>query len=90
VYLAESPSRSDFVHAAFAEIRLAAAGQVSVLRALLEVLGDLQAALESSQSVARGAAVEEEIAATIEMVGESRFPEADERRALGRNDAEGG
>lgn len=83
VYLAESPSRADFVHAAFAEIRLAALHQPSVLRALLEVLGDLKAEFEEPELVARAAAVDEEISATIRLVRESGFPEPDERRALG-------
>lgn len=49
VYLTETLSRSDYVHSAFAEIRLAASSQPSVLKALLEVLGDLNSELEEAQ-----------------------------------------
>ncbi|HSM45940.1 MAG TPA: DUF2254 domain-containing protein, partial [Acidimicrobiia bacterium] len=45
VFLPNTPGRSDYVHAAFAEIRLAARRQPYVLDALMEVLTDLIADL---------------------------------------------
>jgi uncharacterized membrane protein len=83
VYLAETPSRSQSVHAAFAEIRLASTGQPSVMAALLEVLGDLESELEGSEMAGRASAIKEEIALTVEMVSESDLPEPDRQRVLG-------
>lgn len=83
VYLAESYSRSDFVHHAFSEIRLAAIGQPSVLKALLEVLGDLRAELDGAHLTGRIGALDEEIGLTIEATRNSDFSEQDAERVLG-------
>jgi uncharacterized membrane protein len=75
-------ARSDYVHAAFSEIRLAAARQPYVLWALLEVLGDLQKDLEQGDMSERGGAVTEELELTLAMARSSHLPESDLRRVL--------
>lgn len=82
VFLSRSPGRSDYVHAAFTEIRLAAAGQPYVLRALLEVLGDLKSDLAYADMSERGGPVTEELELTLAMARSSQLPEADLRRVL--------
>lgn len=82
VYLAESPSRSDFVHRAFAEIRLAGSSQPSVLRALLDVLSSLKEELEGAGLEGRLGALEEEVRLTIAATRESGLPEEDIKRVL--------
>ena len=82
MFLAETPSRSDHVHAAFSEIRLAAAPQPVVLGALIEVLGDLVAELESAGLTGREDALTEELALTIEQAKASGLPEQDVARVL--------
>ncbi len=83
VYLAETPSRSDFVHAAFSQIRLAAGDQLSVLEALLEVLGDLRDGLAGTELEGRLGAVTEEWNLTIDAILNSGVPDADIQRVLG-------
>lgn len=82
VYLAESPSRSDFVHRAFAEIRLAGGEQPSVLRALLDVLASLRDELEGDGLEGRVSALEEEIRLTVAAARNSHLPEEDIQRVL--------
>jgi uncharacterized membrane protein len=82
VILAETPSRSDHVHAAFSEIRLASTGQPSVIRALIEVLGDLRTELEAAELTGRVDAVAEELSLTIEAARHSRLPKEDIARVL--------
>ena len=84
VYLAETPSRSDYVHMAFSEIRLAASGQLSVIQALIEVLEDLQSELTTAELGGRATAVEEELRLTIEMARGSGLPDRDLERVIGR------
>lgn len=88
VYLAETPSRSDSIHAAFAEIRLAAGRQPSVLKALLEVLGDLTAELQGAELTGRLGSLKEEIELTIAATRSSGLPEQDIARVLGPPDVE--
>lgn len=83
VYLAETPSRSDYVHLAFAEIRLAAADQLAVMSALVEVLTDLRSELEGAEMSGRAAAIEQELQLTIEMARKSGLPEEDLQRVVG-------
>lgn len=83
VYLAETPSRSDYVHMAFAEIRLAAGSQLSVIEALVEVLEDLRSELASAELSGRASAVEDELRLTIEMARRSELPESDLERVIG-------
>ncbi len=91
VYLAETLSRSDFVHSAFAEIRLAAHSQPSVLRALLEVLTDLTTEMEGADLTGRIGALEQEITLTIAATKDSGLPEPDIARVLaGYEKAESG
>jgi uncharacterized membrane protein len=85
VFLAETPSRSEFVHLAFSEIRLAAGGQPYVLSALLEVLGDLKKDLEEEDMTEREGAVEKEIESVIEMARASNLPQSDLDRLLERS-----
>lgn len=82
-FLAETPSRSDYVHLAFAEIRLSASNQPAVLRALLEVLHDLKSDFGDRRAFeGRLAAVEEEFRLTLETALKSDFPEPDARRVV--------
>ena len=83
VYLAEAHSRSDFVHGAFSQIRLAARDQLSVLKALLEVLADLSDGLSGTELTGRLGAVHEEYNLTIDAIVNSGVPDADIRRVLG-------
>lgn len=94
VYLSETPSRTDYVHMAFSEIRLAAGSQISVIDALIEVLEDLSSELETADLRGRAAAVQEELQLTIDMARRSGLPDVDLSRILGRDldealDAEG-
>lgn len=82
VFLAEIPSRSDYVHSAFSEIRLSASTQPGVLRALLEVLHDLRTDFENETFPGRLAAVEEEFRLTLEAALKSDLPEPDIRRIV--------
>lgn len=83
LFLAETPSRSDYVHSAFAEIRLAAGRQPYVLRALIEVLQDLRSDLDRAGLEGRESAVEEELSLTVAQARESGLPPADLKRVLG-------
>ena len=71
------------MHMAFAEIRLAAGNQLSVIEALVEVLEDLESELEIAGLSGRAAAVREELRLTIEMARQSGLPDADLTRILG-------
>lgn len=82
VFFARTPSRSDYVHAAFAEIRLAASQQPTVLRALLDVLQELKDDLEGEDVEGRLAAVSEEFRLTMETVRKSDLPAEDIKRIL--------
>lgn len=82
VFLAETPGRTEYIHDAFSEIRLAASGQPHVLNSLIEVLTDLKSDLERAELSGRRSAVEEELELTVELARHSRFPEADLRRVL--------
>jgi uncharacterized membrane protein len=82
VYLAEAPSRSDFVHQAFSEIRLAAPSQPSVLRALLDVLTSLREELTGAHLQGRVGALDEEIRLTIDATRNSALPLEDIARVL--------
>ena len=82
VFLAETPGRTEYIHDAFSEIRLAAAGQPHVLNSLIEVLMDLKSDLERAELSGRRSAVEEELELTVELAGRSEFPEPDLRRVL--------
>lgn len=82
VFLAETMSRSDFVHYAFAEIRLAAGSQPSVLGALIEVLTDLTTELEGANLTGRLGALNEEIRLTEAAAKNSGLPEEDLVRLL--------
>lgn len=88
LFLAETPSRSDYVHSAFAEIRLAAGGQPYVLRALIEVLEDLRSDLDRAGLEGRESAVEEELALTVEQAKKSGLPQPDLKRVLGSIEVE--
>lgn len=83
--LAETPSRSDYVHSAFSEIRLASVGQPYVLRALLEVLSDLESDLAGEDLSGRRSAVTEELQLTVEVARSSELPEPDLKRVLKGN-----
>lgn len=82
VFLAEAPSRSDLVHAAFGEIRLAAAQQPSVLHALLEVETDLIAELREADLEGRTAALVAEALLAADAARSAGFPAPDRERVL--------
>ncbi|HSM44995.1 MAG TPA: DUF2254 family protein, partial [Acidimicrobiia bacterium] len=84
VFLAGLPGRSDYVHVAFSEIRLAAQHQPYVLAALIEVLGDLEEDLAEADLEERQGAVMEELRLTIESAQRGGLPEPDLRRILDR------
>lgn len=88
VYLAETPSRSDFVHRAFAEIRLAGSNQPAVLRALLDVLISLRKEFEELGFGGRVSALQEEFRLTIDATRNSGLPEEDIGRVLSIIDEE--
>lgn len=88
VFLAETPSRSDYVHSAFSEIRLAAYGQPYVLRALIEVLGDLHSDLSQDGLEGRESAVQQELELTVTQARESGLPDADLQRIVRSVDIE--
>ena len=81
-FLAEIPSRSDYVHQAFSEIRMSASSQPFVLRALLEVLQDLKGDLDGDNLEGRLAAVEEEFRLVFDAAQKSGLPEPDIERVL--------
>lgn len=83
IYLSETLTRSDYVHLAFAEVRMAAGQQPSVLKALLEVLTDLISEMEGVELTGRSAALEEEAKLTIEATKKSGLPQQDIERVLG-------
>ncbi len=82
VFLPEAPSRSDHVHAAFSEIRLAAAHQPAVLRALIEILADLIGEREEADLEGRAGALEEEANLAVDAAKGAGFPDADLERVL--------
>lgn len=84
LFLARIPGRSDYVHAAFSEIRLAATSQPYVLRALIEVLEDLRTDLKEADLADREGPIVEELELTVATAESSGLPEEDLRRALGR------
>jgi uncharacterized membrane protein len=84
VFLDGLPGRSDYVHVAFSEIRLAARRQPYVLAALIEVLGDLRTDLAEADFEGREGAVDEELRLTIEAARGDGLPEPDLRRILAR------
>jgi uncharacterized membrane protein len=88
VYLAETPSRSDYVHLAFSEIRLAGGSQPGVLRALLDVLDSLRNELTGAHLEGRVGALDEEIELTIAATRASGLPAEDIKRVLSIIDVE--
>ncbi len=86
VFLPEAPSRSDQIHAAFSEIRLAAARQPTVLKALIEVSADLVADLQESDQAGRGGALVEEGRLAVQAARDAGFPESDLERVLSAAD----
>lgn len=82
VFLALVPGRSDYVHSAFSEIRLAAERQPYVIAALIEVLGDIGSDLADAGFEQRKGAVDEELTLTVEMARSGGLPEPDLRRIL--------
>jgi uncharacterized membrane protein len=75
VYMPRAFTIRDYVHGAFTEIRLNAAGQPYALLALVETLGALLAMVEVADIGGRSTALEQEAAATIETIRASDMPE---------------
>lgn len=82
VFLPNTPGRSDYVHAAFTEIRLAARRQPYVLGALMEVLTDLIADLRWLELEDRVGPVQAELIETVKTARESDLPELDLKRLM--------
>lgn len=82
IYFPQTPTRSAFVHFAFAEIRLAAATQTSVLSALLEVLTDLIDEMEGAELTGRMGALTQERDLVVVKTRESGLPGPDIERVL--------
>jgi uncharacterized membrane protein len=77
VFLPRALTHSDYVHAAFREIRINAVNQPHVLRALLETLSSLIGLVEEAGLENRSGALLQEAAATLEVVSNSTIPEQD-------------
>ena len=77
VYLPETPSRSDYVHMAFSEIRLSAGSQPEVYRALLEVLDDLRRDVAETRFDNRASAITKQYDLVVEAARSSGLPEFD-------------
>jgi uncharacterized membrane protein len=82
LFLTEAPSRSDHVHAAFSEIRLASASQPSVVHALIEILADLIDELEHADLASRTSALREEARLVVAGAKGAGLPEPDLARTL--------
>lgn len=83
VFLVDLPSRSDYIHLAFSEIRLATGSQTQVLNALIEVLEDLGRELQDKGLEGRLSAIEEELGLTVEVARNAGLPQGDLERLLG-------
>ena len=84
VLLVETPSRADYVHTAFTEIRLASGGQPYVLGTLIEVLQDLLGDMNQGDMAGRSGPVEEQLELTVAMVLNSDMPQPDVDRVMAR------
>lgn len=82
VFLTEALSRSDYVHAAFSEIRLAAANQPAVLGTLIETVADLVDELKDADQESRATALLQEADLAAELARSSDFPPPDLERVL--------
>lgn len=77
VFLPEASSRSSQIHAAFAEIRLAAPHQPVVLKVIVEVLADLVAELHASDHEARTGELKKQAGLAVDLARAAGFPESD-------------
>lgn len=82
IYMPRALSHSDYIHAAFREIRLSSAGQPHVLHALVETLASLIAVARAADRESRVAALQAEADATLALVNESGLPEGDRQYVL--------
>jgi uncharacterized membrane protein len=83
VYLPEVLSTSSQVHAAFAEIRLAAGGQPYVIKTLVEVLSDLMISVRAADREGQEAAILAEARLAVDALRHSGLPERDVEWAVG-------
>lgn len=83
IYMPRALSHSDYIHAAFREIRLSSAGQPHVLHALIETLASLMAVARAADRESRVPALQAEADATLVVVEKSGLPEADREYCLG-------
>jgi len=77
VFLPEAPSRSDRIHAAFAELRLAAANQPAVLEVMVEVLADLVDELVASDHEARTGELKKQAELALELAERAGLSDSD-------------
>lgn len=77
IYLPRVMTHSDYVHAAFREIRINANGEPYALHALIETLASLIGVVASNGLEGRTAALREEADATIEMIRHSDMAKND-------------
>ena len=82
IYMPRALTHSDYIHAAFREIRLTSAGQPHVLHALVETLASLIAVARAADRESRVTALQAEANATLAVVEESGLPEADREYVL--------
>lgn len=83
VYLPRAMTHSDYVHAAFREIRINSDGEPYALHALIETLASLIGVVTSNGLEGRTAALQAEADATIEMIRRSDLADHDKEYLLG-------
>ena len=77
VFLPEAPTRSDHVHDAFSELRLAAAQQPAVLKVMINVLGELVDEMVAEDREGRTAELRKQAELAFELAEQAGFPESD-------------
>lgn len=83
VYLPRAMTHSDYVHAAFREIRINSDGEPYALHALIETLASLIGVVTGNGLEGRTAALQAEADATIEMIRRSDLADHDKEYLLG-------
>ncbi|HLU32071.1 MAG TPA: DUF2254 domain-containing protein [Acidimicrobiia bacterium] len=82
IYLPRAWSHSDYVHAAFRELRINAAGEPHALHALIETLASLIGVVEGADFEGRTAALKSEAAEVISSIERSDLAEVDKKYLL--------
>ena len=82
IYLPRAWSHSDYVHAAFRELRINAAGEPHALHALIETFASLIGVVEGADFEGRTAALKTEAAEVISSIERSDLAEVDKKYLL--------